>query len=57
MIRLLDTEFNFVGCYRLVFYLAVFCLPGIREMFVDWVNVFDIYVALYIVRVLLGQAE
>ena len=54
VIRFLDTEFDRVGCYRLIFYLAVFCLAGI--LFVDGVNIFDIYVALFVVRVFLGQA-
>ena len=57
MIRFLDDKFDGVCCYRLVFYLDVFCVAGIREMFVDGVNIFDIYVALVIVRVFLGQTE
>ena len=54
MIRLLGTVFNGVGCYRLVFDLAVFFLPGVCQMFLYGVNVLDIYVALFIVCVLLG---
>ena len=57
MIQFLDTEFNGVRCYPLFFYLAVFCLAGIRDMFVYFLNVLDIYVALFKVLVLFGQAE
>ena len=57
MIRFLETKFEGVGCYLLVFYLAVFCLAGICEMFVDGVIIFDIYVALYIMHVFLCQGK
>ena len=57
MIRFLDTELDGVGCYRLVFYLAMFCPAGICEMFVDGVNIFYISVPLFVVLVFLGETE
>ena len=57
IIRLLDTELNDVGCYMLYFCLEVFFLAGIRDMFVDCINVLDIYVTFLIVHVLLGHTE
>ena len=56
MIRLVDGEFNGVSGDRLFFHLAVFCLAGVREMFVNSLNVFEIDVALLVVRCVLGYA-
>ena len=47
MIRIVDIYLNGVSCNRLFFHLAVFCLTGVREMFVDGFNVFNIDVALF----------
>ena len=57
MIRLLDTEFNGLCCYRPFFYFAVCCVAGIREIFVYSFNFLDIDFALFAVRVLFGYAE
>ena len=55
--KFFDTMLDVVGYHRLVLYLSVLCLAGIREMFVDGFIIFDIYVALFIVRFFLGQTE
>ena len=57
MIRFIDAELNGVCGNRRLFDLAVFSLAGIREMFVNCLNVLDIDIALLIVRRVLGYAE
>ena len=46
VIRLVDAEFNGVSGNRRFFNLAVLSLAGVREMFVDGFNVFNIDVCL-----------
>ena len=48
MIRLVDVELNGVSGDRLFFHLDKFSLSGVREMFVDCFNVFNIDVALLV---------
>ena len=57
MIRLVDTEFDGIICDPLLSHLAGLFLAGVGKMFVDGFNVFNIYVALLVVRRVLCHGD